>query len=99
MIPVKGGSGDKNRRAERALESRASRLQIFLLLAPSCAATGFFPFAAPGRFFRSFSGSKFAAFSCGPPGFVDLAAAGNSQATRRNVFRDRRTGGNVRAIA
>ena len=99
MIQVKRRSGDENRRAEIALESGAGRLQIWLLLASSYAAMGFFPGFAPGRFFRFFSGSEFAAFSRGPPGLVDLAAAGNSQAMCRNVFRDRRTGGNVCAIA
>src|SRR6266571_4639038 len=72
---------------------------MWLLLASSCSATRFFPVVVPGRFSRFFSGSEFAAFSCGPAGFVDLADARDSQAMRRNVFRDRRTSGHVRVIA
>src|SRR5712664_1809377 len=41
---------------------------------------------------------QFAAFLRSPPGFVDLAAAGNSQSIRRHVFSNCRTCGDVCAV-
>src|SRR5882724_12859164 len=46
-----------------------------------------------------FRGGDFAAFARSPSRFVDLPAAGDAQAVRRNIFRDCGTGGDVGAIA
>ena len=51
------------------------------------------------RFVRFLCGRQFAPLSRGPAGLVDLAAARDSQSVGRNIFRDRRTRGDVRAIA
>src|SRR5260370_22644978 len=54
---------------------------------------------AAHRLLRLLGGGQFTALFGGPPGFVDLAAAGNAEALSWNVIGDRRTCGDVRAVA
>ncbi len=78
---------------------RPNRLQRSGLPTPLPFAAGFFLSCVTRGLFRLLHGAEFAAFFGGPAGLVDLAAAGDPEAVRRDIFRDGRAGGDVRVIA
>src|SRR5215472_15734333 len=63
-----------------------------------CFAAGFLAGVAR-RFSRRLRGGKFPAFPGRPAGFVDLAAAADSQAVVRHVFGDGRARGDVSVVS